>query len=374
MYSVLTYGHMAADAVRMDAYARAITKTVRPGSVVVDLGCGTGILSLLALRAGAARVHAIDVNPGVWLARDLAVENGFGERFCVHHGSSFDVELEQRADVVLADMRGSCPLFEQNLALMQDARQRLLAPGGALIPRNDRLLVAFVDAGAHRRELENGWSGFESAGFAAAAARNATLNSAYVDRNVPVVAGDVLSEAKPWTEIRYGEPFGHAFTGSVELAFTREGSVNALAIWFEATLHEGIGFTNAPGQELVYPRTLLPLLEPVRVAAGETASVTLRTDVNGEQWAWDTTVGARARVRQATFLGLPTDPRALLREGLSATPTLSRAGGRASRVLAMMDGTRSLSELIDALATSEPTVRRDAVVDEVKTCARRYGR
>lgn len=374
MYSVLSYGQMAADGVRMDAYARAISRAVRPGSIVVDLGCGTGILSLLALRAGAARVHAIDVNPAVWLTRDLAAENGFGDRLEVHHASSFDVELRERADVILADMRGSCPLFEQNLSLMEDARRRLLAPGGILVPARDRLFVALVEASAHRQDLENGWAGFEREGFTAAAARNATLNCAYADGNAPVLASHVISEAKPWTEIRYGEPFARAFTGSVELAVTRAGDAAALAIWFEATLLDDIGFTNAPGQQLVYKRTVLPLLDPVRVSRGETARVTLRTDVNGDQWAWDTAIGSRPRVRQASFLGLPTDPQALLRESLSAKPSRSPAGDRASRILAMLDGEHPLSELADTLAAAEPAMRRDAILDEVKSCARRYGR
>jgi hypothetical protein len=166
----------------------------------------------------------------------------------------------------------------------------------------------------------------------------------------------------------------HPFTGSVELGVTRAGNAGALAIWFEATLHDDIGFTNAPGQQLAYKRTVLPLLEPVRVSGGELVRVTLRTDVNGAQWAWDTTIGGRARVRQASFLGLPTDPRALLRESLSATPLRSASGERASRLLALMDGTHSISELADTLAATAPAMRRDAILDEVKGCVRRYGR
>jgi protein arginine N-methyltransferase 1 len=374
MYSVVSYGLMAADPVRMDAYARAVAATVQPGNVVVDLGCGPGILSLLALRAGASRVHAIDVNPAVWIARDLAAENGFGGKLEVHQRSSFDVELREQADVIIADLRGSSPLFEHNIAALEDARKRWLAPGGVLVPVRDRLFVTLVESNRLRENLELGWSGLEHHGFAAEAARIATLNCTYSDQDALVLASQVLSESKQWAEIRYGEPHERSLSATVDLTMTRGGTAHALALWFEATLHDDIVFDNAPGKQLVYKRTILPLLEPVRVERGESAQVTLRADVGGQQWAWDTAIADRARFRQATFLGLPTSPDALLRESLGAAPSRSGEGDRASRVLALMDGTRTLHAIADAIAASEPAVRRETILDEVKSCARRYAR
>lgn len=374
MYTVLSYGLMAADGVRMDAYTRAISQTVRPGHVVVDLGCGSGIFSLLALRAGARRVHAIDINPSVWIARDLAAANGFAGKVEVHEKSSFDVELPEKADVIIADMRGSSPFFEHNLAALEDARRRWLAPDGVLLPARDRLFVALIEADRLYRHFENGWMNLERRGFDASAARTATLHSVYSDEEAMVLGNQVLSEAKPWAEVTYGEPFQRAVTATVDLAVTRGGVAHALATWFEATVHEGIVYDNAPGKSLVYKRTILPLLEPVRVDVGESARVVLRTDTSGAQWAWDTAIGERARFRQATFLGVPTSPDRLLRESLGATPARAPAGDRAGQILAMMDGTRSLHEIADAIAVSEPGVRREALLDEVKTCVRRYGR
>lgn len=374
MYSVLSYGQMAADGVRMDAYARAIKQSVRPGSVVVDLGCGTGIMSLLALRAGARRVHAVDMDPAVWVARELAAENGYADKLEVHHGSSFDLELSERADVVIADLRGSFPLFQQNVATMEDARSRLLIPGGVLMPAYDRLFVAIVEAEGHRRQLEEGWSSLESHGFKASAARSATLNWVYSDDDAPVRGNHVLSETKQWGEIHYGEPFTRSFGATVDLGIARGGTAHALALWFEATVQDGIVYSNAPGHQLVYKRTILPLLEPVRVDVGDRARVTLRTDIGGDQWAWETEIGVHPRTRQATFLGLPASPQSLLRESLAGTPSKSPTGDRAARLLAMMDGTRTILELVDSLASAEPGTRREGIVDEVKSCVRRYAR
>ena len=89
MYSVLDYGLMASDGVRMSAYARAIERAVKPGSVVLDLGSGTGTCALLAARAGARHVYAIDFNPAIWVARDLAKENGFAAHAAVVQSTVF---------------------------------------------------------------------------------------------------------------------------------------------------------------------------------------------------------------------------------------------------------------------------------------------
>jgi protein arginine N-methyltransferase 1 len=374
MYSVLSYGRMAADPIRIDAYKKAIEKAVRPGSIVVDLGCGTGIMSLLALRAGARRVHAVEMDPAVWLARDLAVANGHGDKLVVHHCSSYDVSLDERADVIVADLRGSLPLFGENLAAMQDAKERLLKPGGVLMPVRDRLFVALAETEAHRVDLERGWASFVRNGFDGEPARLATLNAAYSDEAAPVQANHLLSEAAPWTEIRYGEPFTRALSATIDLTMKRGGTAHALVIWLEATVHDDIVYDNRPGNHLVYKRILLPLLDPVRVSSGDTARVTLRTDVGGDQWAWDTTIAGRPLVRQATFLGLPASPESLLRESPTATPARSAVGDRAVRILAKLDGARSIREIIDDLVASESGVRRETIADEVKSCARRYGR
>lgn len=374
MYSLLSYGRMAVDGARMDAYGRAIERAVRPGSIVVDLGCGTGIMSLLALRAGARRVHAVEIDPAIWLARDLAVANGYGDKLVVHHCSSLDLELEEPADVVIADLRGSSPLFGQNLAALEDAKRRLLTPGGVLTPVRDRLFVALAETEAHRQGLGRAWASFERNGFDAAAARFATLNSTYTDEGTPINANQVVSDAKAWAEVQYGEPVARSLSATVDLAITRGGIAHSLVIWFEATIYDDLGYSNAPGRDMVYSRIVLPLLEPVRVSVGEAARVTLRTDDGGDQWAWDTEIAGRPRVRQATFLGLPASPQSLLRASLEATPSRSSAGERAARILEMMNGTRTIREMVDALAASEPNVRRESIADEVKSCIHRYSR
>ena len=145
-YEISAYGEMIADRVRMDAYAGALRRKVHPGSVVLDIGTGTGILALLACQCGARRVYAIEPGDCIQVAREVAAANHCADRLVFIQDVSSRVTLPERADVIVSDLHGALPLFESHLPAIVDARQRLLAPGGALIPRQDTLWAVPVSA------------------------------------------------------------------------------------------------------------------------------------------------------------------------------------------------------------------------------------
>src|SRR5258708_641008 len=135
MYSLAGYGHMIEDQVRLDAYARAIRKTVRPGSVVLEIGSGPGIFAVLACQLGASRVYAIESDPIIQVAREIAAANGCADRIEFIEDLSTRVTLPVQADVIISDLRGVLPFFQSHLPSIADARRRFLAPGGTLIPK-----------------------------------------------------------------------------------------------------------------------------------------------------------------------------------------------------------------------------------------------
>ena len=378
MYSVMSYGHMAADGVRMDAYARAIAAAVKPGSVVLDLGAGTGILSLLAARAGARKVHAVETNPAVLLLAELARENGFEDRIEIHHMSSFELTLPEKADVVVSDLRGSLPLNEAHLALIKDARERLLRPGGVLVPAEDRLMIALVDSQEVTRNLEQALDGFDRVGLSAAATRLSMVNTVFPDGSGNLSASHALSSAARWTTLDYAVVEPGVFEGSVDLTMRRGGRANALAVWFDAKVHEGIEYSTGPGHTSAYTRTLLPLAEPFDVSADDRARITVRASAGGDRWAWDVEVldaggATKASLRQATFLGMPATPAALLRAATTFTPERSALGDRIARALALMDGAHAVGDIADRVAEGSP-LARDVVLEEVRDAVARYGR
>jgi type I protein arginine methyltransferase len=377
MYSVLNFGHMAADGVRMDAYARAIQRAVKPDSVVLDIGAGTGILSLLAAKAGARRVHAVDPNPAIWLLPDLARENGVADRIEIHHSTSYELSLAEKADVILSDLRGSAPTHGAHLAVLRDAKARLLKPGGVLVPARDELHVAIFEHDEMTAGLERGCKGFTSRGLSADAVRRSILNTPLTD-NRQLRASDLLTTAAPWSTITYGVEQA-PLEGDVELLPRRRGMAHGLAIWFSATILDEIGFSTEPGMSMVYSRVILPLVDPFEIDHGDSIRVLVRVSDDGQRWAWETErtrAGVTKKSRQSSFFGMPTSPELLLKASPSYTPSLSIAGERAKRILASMDGNATVSAIADGVATSAEAANlpTGAILEEVQDLTNRYGR
>src|SRR5690242_6424520 len=157
MYSLRAYGEMISDAGRFDAYAGAIARAVRPGDVVVEIGCGPSVFSFLACRAGAARVYAIETDDIIQLANQLAFANALADRIKFLQSDSRRTELPERANVIVSDIRGTLPLFDHAISSMEDARQRFLAPGGIMIPQRDTLKAALVQADVYYSSLTSPW-------------------------------------------------------------------------------------------------------------------------------------------------------------------------------------------------------------------------
>src|ERR1700720_604614 len=129
MYSLKDFGDMISDSTRFKAYAEAISRCVRPGNVVLEIGCGPAIFSMLACNAGAKRVYAIETEDVIEVARQIALANKFADRIHFFQGDSRKTVLPERVDVIVSDIRGALPLFGGSVASLRDAKQRFLAAG-----------------------------------------------------------------------------------------------------------------------------------------------------------------------------------------------------------------------------------------------------
>ena len=145
-----------ADELRNQRFREAVALAVKPGDVVVDLGCGSGLLGLLCLKAGASRVIAIDSTPIIEIARETIARAGYGDRCDVISGKSFRVGISEPADVVICDHVGYFGFDYGILELLRDARARFLKPSGTLLPSRLRLNLGLVQSDSARKKAD-GW-------------------------------------------------------------------------------------------------------------------------------------------------------------------------------------------------------------------------
>jgi protein arginine N-methyltransferase 1 len=380
MYTLASYGDMIADQVRLTAYAEALRRVVRPGCVVLDLGAGAGIMTLLACRLGARRIFAIEPDDAIHIARELVAENGFADRVTFYQDLSTRVTLPERADVIVADLRGALPLFGQHLPALADARRRLLAPGGVLIPRRDVLWAAVAEAPDLYHRLVGVWE--ESVqDLRLTAARRLAVNAWAKQRSAPE---QLLTAPASWATLEYATCEEANATGSVSWQLERTGTAHGLCLWFDAELVDDVGFSNAPGKpELIYGHLFVPLAQPAAVIAGDRIDVTLEARLVGDDylWRWETRVcdaagAVKAHHRQSTLAGMLLAPGSLRKRAADHVPVLSEDGELDRFILAHMDGVRSLEEI--ARQTAAAFAARfphwlDAL-PHVGSLAQRYGR
>jgi SAM-dependent methyltransferase len=272
---------MIHDRVRTEAFRRAIESVVRPGDVVLDVGAGSGILSLFAARAGAARVYAVERTTVAVLAQALAAANGAAEIVQVFHGDIMDIELPGRVDVIVSEWLGGFGIDEGMLAPVIAARDRWLKPGGVMIPRSVTAWTALVDdrySGEMVEFLRDNPYGLKLDDLA-----EITVNEIFYSGTFRhLAADDRRSEPSPlWTTDADLIPLERAqapHEAETLLAVHDRGTANALALWFSAELAPGISLSVGPGDPPTHwGMTTAPLRWPVELAPGMVVRARVRT-------------------------------------------------------------------------------------------------
>jgi protein arginine N-methyltransferase 1 len=360
MYSLNDYGQMIADRQRFNAYARAVAKAVRPGDTVLELGCGPGAVALLACQAGARKVYAIDLEEIVHFARELAAANGFADRMEFIQSDSRKLELPERVDVIISDIRGSLPLFGHAIASLEDARQRLLTPGGRVIPRRDTLKAAIIEAGDFYSKLVSPWTNSIPL-LELSPSLSLLLNGSYSSH----FNGDqLLTEAQTWGMLDYSAGAKASQAANLDFSVRRSGTAHGICLWFEAELCDGITYSSGPApSKSIYGQVFLPWLEAVPVQDGQSVNVNLQANLVGDDyiWRWETRVpgngkGADRCFRQSTFEGANFAPQALRRRAADFVPSLSEEGYADRWLVQAMDGKTSLQQMAQTAAEKFPTI------------------
>jgi protein arginine N-methyltransferase 1 len=124
------------DELRNKLFYEALRRTVTSRTRVLDIGSGSGIWAIASAKLGAKKVTAIESDPAMLpVIMAHASENGVADRVKVVYGSSPDIDLKDKYDIIISETIGNQAFDENIISTMVDARERFLAPGGVMIPQ-----------------------------------------------------------------------------------------------------------------------------------------------------------------------------------------------------------------------------------------------
>ena len=281
--SIEFHRRMLADQVRHEAFRAALRAAIRPGvSTVADIGAGTGVLAFFARELGAREVWLYDPGPALALAETVAARNGIDALHFVP-ARSLDVADPPRVDVVVAEVLGNFAYEEDVLETLRDA-QRFLSPGGTLIPQSIVQWAAPVTSERFERDFRS-WRGV-GFGLDWSDAERMTRNNMYVFTIEPA---DLLDGAAlAWDSTDFREPIASRRAGAVAWAPPEACEVFGFALWWECTLAPGIVLSTSPhAPRTHWDQIYLPLLEPLRVQAGDELELTVASETGGGETGID---------------------------------------------------------------------------------------
>jgi len=151
---------MLKDEVRTKSYRNAIlnNKHLFKGKVVLDVGCGTGILSLFAAKAGASKVIGIDYSDIIVQAKQIVKNNNMDDVVTLIQGKVEEVQLPvDKVDIIISEWMGYCLLYESMLQTVIFARDKWLKPDGILMPDKSSIYITSIEDAEYKEDKINFW-------------------------------------------------------------------------------------------------------------------------------------------------------------------------------------------------------------------------
>nr|WP_255887710.1 50S ribosomal protein L11 methyltransferase [Phaeobacter piscinae] len=270
---------MLADQARNRAYAEAIAMKVRPGDIVLDIGCGAGLTAMLAARAGAKHVYTCEQQPLIAAAATQVIaDNGLSDRITVlskwSHEIVIGVDMPDQADVVISEIVDTVLLGEGALDTLSHAMAVLAKPGARAIPETGTLVAQLVESEA----LLQQWRPQTAEGFDLSAFH-------HLARVAQITPGDFMAcglrPLGPGTdlfEFDFTRPDVAPARSNARLSCTHGGEAHAVFVSFEMQLAPGIALTNGLTSDGHWGRTAFLLDASRRLSPGDDLQVTAQHD------------------------------------------------------------------------------------------------
>jgi len=232
---------MIQDKARTTAYQNAILNNshIFKDKIVMDIGAGTGILSLFAKKAGAKKVFAVEASPLVDVLKEIIELNDEEKVIEVIHGKAEEVDLSEgvKVDIIISEWMGFYLLHESMLDSVILAREKHLAEDGLMLPSHAKILAAPVQLDIWVGEQFNSWGEVYGFNMTPMAQRAMEIR---MEKGQPEIMS--LKEDNLLSEPVVVAEFDMKWVQreeviSVEdrkfLSITKSGNFHGLAVWFD---------------------------------------------------------------------------------------------------------------------------------------------
>jgi len=246
---------MLKDEVRTLTYRNSMwhNKHLFKGKTVLDVGCGTGILSMFAAKAGAAKVIGVDMSSIVDYAQKIVADNNLSDVVTIIRGKVEEIELPvPKVDIIISEWMGYCLFYESMLDTVLYARDKWLAEGGLMFPDKATLYVCGIEDRQYKDDKISWWDdvyGFNMSSIRKVAISEPLVDS--VDHKCVVTNNCLIKEIDIQTVKKEEIPF----TSNFSLFFKRNDYLHALVSFFTVEFshcHKRIGFSTSPDHQYTH--------------------------------------------------------------------------------------------------------------------------
>ncbi|XP_044211617.1 protein arginine N-methyltransferase 3 [Thunnus albacares] len=275
-----SYGHygiheeMLKDKVRTESYRDFMYRNpeVFRDKVVLDVGCGTGILSMFAARAGAKKVIAVDQSEIIYQAMDIVRSNQLEDKITLIKGRIEDINLPvEKVDIIISEWMGYFLLFESMLDSVVHARNLYLADGGSVYPDLCNISLAAVGDTQKHQDRIAFWD--DVYGFNMACMKKAVVPEAVVEVvkaetliSEPTVIQTIDCNSVCLSELEFASDFCLKIKDTADCT----AIVGYFDIFFDKGCSNKVMFSTGPQVTKTHWKQTVFLLErPVSVQAGE---------------------------------------------------------------------------------------------------------
>lgn len=278
---------MLKDEVRTKSYRDAIyqNKHLFKDKVVLDVGCGTAILSMFAVRAGAKHVIGVDMSTIIEKAQEIVNVNGMSAQITLLQGKMEEVRLPfPQVDIILSEWMGYFLLYESMLDTVLYARDKYLAPNGLIFPDKATIFLAGIEDGEYKDEKIGFWDNVY--GFDFSPLKDTALTEPLVD-TVEMKACVTEPATVITLDLYTVKPSDLAFNAPFVLDCRRNDFIHALIAWFDVDFtacHKPIRFSTGPHTKYTHwKQTVFYLREVLTVEENEQVRGVLSSRPNAKK-------------------------------------------------------------------------------------------